>query len=61
MDCHIRIEFAEPRTVLEYRANRTAAIVYAEEISKCLGGATITIDDEVRADLAPLPCARLWA
>lgn len=58
--CHVRIEFDEPRLTLDYRAEREAAITYADEVIACLGAATITIDDEVHDGLEPLPCARLW-
>lgn len=43
-----------------YRASASAAREYAAATGRRFAGVQITIDSEVSADLAPLPCAQLW-
>jgi hypothetical protein len=56
--CHIQIQFTSPPVLLEFQDERPVADRFAAAASRM--GAEVTIDDELRAGLAPLPCRRLW-
>ncbi|MBF6175250.1 hypothetical protein [Nocardia blacklockiae] len=57
---HIRIESGE--LLLDYQASAEQA----QDVAAQLAGAfahmnlRVTVDDKVRPELPPLPCARLW-
>ncbi|MFD0363551.1 hypothetical protein ACFQZZ_19050 [Nocardia sp. GCM10030253] len=55
---HIRIESGE--LTLEYRASAEQAQSVADELAQGFPEFRVTVDDELRDDLPPLPCARLW-
>lgn len=55
--CHLRVQFAD-FPPLDYRAERDVACRFA--LAAPSVGATAVLDDELRDDLPPLPCARLW-
>ncbi|MGW4325477.1 hypothetical protein ACWEKR_06250 [Nocardia sp. NPDC004573] len=54
---HFRIESAALR--LDYHASATQARSVADELAQCCPGLTVTVDDNVWADLPVLPCAAL--
>jgi hypothetical protein len=55
---HIHIESGALR--LDYQASATQARNVTDELAQCCPGFWVTVDDDVRADLPPLPCAALW-
>ncbi|MGK8521513.1 hypothetical protein ACRS6B_08120 [Nocardia asteroides] len=54
---HIRIESGA--LTLDYRASAEQAQHVADAL-RSSSELTVTVDDDVRADLPPLPCAGLW-
>ncbi len=56
-DCRVCVLFAG-FPLLEYRAEREAACRFARAAPSV--GAVAFLDEELRDDLRPLPCARLW-
>ncbi|MEV6430654.1 hypothetical protein [Nocardia sp. NPDC051463] len=56
---HIRIESGA--LTLDYRASAEQAQSVADELAQGFPEFRVTVDDELRDDLPPLPCARLWA
>ncbi|MBF6165067.1 hypothetical protein IU486_09810 [Streptomyces gardneri] len=55
---HIRIEFGELR--LDYPAGAEQARDVADHLAEHCPELLVTVDDELRDDLPPLPCAQLW-
>ncbi|GAB2689606.1 hypothetical protein [Nocardia thraciensis] len=55
---HIRIESGALQ--LDYQASAEQAQNVADELMQWSPEFVITVDDDVRDDLPPLPCARLW-
>ncbi|WP_280248785.1 hypothetical protein [Nocardia abscessus] len=55
---HIHIESSALR--LDYQAGAEQARNVADELAQCYPELTVTVDDNVGADLPPLPCATLW-
>ncbi|MEU1546996.1 hypothetical protein [Nocardia sp. NPDC005745] len=45
---------------LDYQASATHVRNVADELAQCCPGLTVTVDDNVREGLPPLPCAALW-
>jgi len=56
-ECHVRVRF-DGYPQLDYMAETAAAIRFA--LAAVTVGAVVTTDDNLRDDLRPLPCARLW-
>lgn len=57
--CHIRVRFGCPPVELDYCDDRAVASRFAASATSV--GAIVTIDDDGRPDLPPLPCRQLWA
>lgn len=57
--CHIRVCFTQPAMELDYQDERGVADRFAAALNRI--GAAVTVDNELRDGLPPLPCRRLWA
>ncbi len=55
---HVHIETGD--LTLDYTASTNHAEDIADELSRTLPGAIVTIDDNVREHFPPLPCGELW-
>ncbi|MFF7941044.1 hypothetical protein ACFZC5_15130 [Nocardia gamkensis] len=55
---HIHIEIGA--LVLDYQAGAEQAQSVAEKLAYSSPELSVTVDDNLRADLPPLPCAGLW-
>lgn len=62
MDSHITVEFSINGlpVILHYRAERSAADVFAAEMRRKSPSRTVTVDDAVTEEMARLPCQRLF-
>jgi hypothetical protein len=62
MDRHITVEFSINGlpVILHYRAERSAAEVFAAEIQRQGHASGVTVDDYVTEQMARLPCQRLF-
>ncbi len=56
--CHIRVRFDSPPIVFDYQDDRAVAARFSAAVTKA--GARVTIDSDLRDNLPPLPCRRLW-
>lgn len=58
---HIRrIHIEIGSMALDYQARADQAQSVAERLTHGFTALIVTVDDDVRADLPPLPCAGLW-
>ncbi|MFI9636656.1 hypothetical protein ACIHAX_28565 [Nocardia sp. NPDC051929] len=55
---HIHIEFGALN--LDYIASAEQAQNVADQLAQGFPELIVTVDDDIRADLPPLPCAVLW-
>ncbi|UGT60426.1 hypothetical protein [Nocardia asteroides] len=55
---HIRVEFGPLE--LNYAADAEQISDVAAQLRRSCQDLVITVDDDLRADLPPLPCAELW-
>lgn len=55
---HIHIESGA--LTLDYQASAEQAQNVADELTQRFPELVVTVDDDVRSDLPPLPCADLW-
>ncbi|WP_040701532.1 hypothetical protein [Nocardia vinacea] len=55
---HIHIESAA--LTLDYQASAEQATHVADELTQGFPELVVTVDDDVRSDMPPLPCADLW-
>lgn len=55
---HVHIE--SDYLTLDYSASDEQARSVADELAEGFPEFKVTVDDEVREGLPPLPCARLW-
>jgi hypothetical protein len=56
--CHIRVRFTHPNVELDYQDERHVADRFAAAVQRL--GAAVTVDNDLRHGLRPLPCRRLW-
>lgn len=56
--CHMTVRFPG-RPLMHYRADAEAAHTLAKAAYE-RGPATIRIDQDIREELQPMPCQRLW-
>ncbi|MRH91330.1 hypothetical protein GFY24_28465 [Nocardia sp. SYP-A9097] len=55
---HIHIEFGT--LALDYQASAQQVQNVADELAQGFPELIVTVDDDVRPDMPPLPCAELW-
>ncbi|WP_330232103.1 hypothetical protein OHA40_06210 [Nocardia sp. NBC_00508] len=55
---HIRIESGE--LSLDYQAGAEQGQNVAEQLARQFPEITVTVDDNIRDDYPPSPCAQLW-
>lgn len=55
---HIHIESGA--LTLDYQASAEQAQHVADELTQGFPELVVTVDDDVRSDMPPLPCADLW-
>lgn len=55
---HIRVRFSQPPVELDYQDEREVADRFAAAAQRF--GAAVTVDENLRHGLPPLPCRRLW-
>ncbi|WP_433754689.1 hypothetical protein [Nocardia sp. CA-135398] len=55
---HIHIESGALK--MDFAASAEQAASVADELAHGFPEFTVTVDDDVDADLPPLPCAQLW-
>ncbi|MBF6175750.1 hypothetical protein [Nocardia blacklockiae] len=56
--CHIRVRFDSPPIEFDYQDDRSVAARFSAAVTRM--GASVTIDFDLRENLPPLPCRRLW-
>ncbi|WP_280263006.1 hypothetical protein [Nocardia wallacei] len=52
------MRFDSPPIVFDYQDDRAVAARFSAAVTKA--GARVTIDSDLRDNLPPLPCRRLW-
>ncbi|MFI8975253.1 hypothetical protein ACIGO9_20370 [Nocardia asteroides] len=60
MELHLAVRFPGLCQVLDFRADRAAALAFAADARRIGSQAVITVDAAVSADMPLLPCQRLF-